>query len=155
MDKMEKQVHRKRVHHVLAHSYVVYFMALIFGLVFSAFVPIKFFFSVILMNMSGIILLLSSVLILWAEKSSKKFNKENLNRKSFMNGPYRFTRNPTNLGLFLSIISFGIIVNSVFIILFCLIAFLFSRLVFLKNEEKILTLKYGAPYIEYKKIVKF
>ncbi|MFH1608542.1 MAG: methyltransferase [Patescibacteria group bacterium] len=72
-----------------------------------------------------------------------------------MEGPYRYTRNPTIIGLFFSILSFGIIINSPFIILFSFIAFLISNLVFTKKEEALLESKYGASYLKYKKIVKF
>ena len=144
-----------KVHRVLADSYTVYLLAFVLGLFFSAGWPIKIFENNFLVNTSAIILLFSSVLILWAQKSSKKFQKENLTKESFENGPYRFTRNPTNLGLFLSIVCFGIIVNSFFVVLFGLIAFLISRLYFIKKEEKLLASKYGEPYLEYKKKVRF
>jgi protein-S-isoprenylcysteine O-methyltransferase Ste14 len=113
--KIEKQKVRVRVHSVLAESYTVYLVAFVFGLFFSAAWPIKIFNSDAFVNVSAGILLLSSLLILWAQRSSKKFNKENLTKKSFENGPYRFTRNPTNLGLFISVTCFGFIINSFFV----------------------------------------
>ena len=152
---MENGKVRPRIHKVLAQSYIVYLLALVFGLIFSAIWPFKIFVDATLMNTSSVVLLLSSMLILWAQKSSKKLKKENLTKKSFMKGPYRYTRNPTNLGLFISMSSFGIIVNSVFVIVFSLVAFALSRLIFIKKEEQILENKYETPYLEYKKIVKF
>ena len=153
--KAKKQKARLGVHRVLADSYTVYLLAFVLGLFFSAGWPIKIFQNDLLVNVSAVILFLSSFLILWAQRSSKKFNKEDLTKESFENGPYRFTRNPTNLGLFLSIVSFGIIINSFFVVLFSLIAFFISRLVFIKKEEKLLDKKYGDPYLEYKKVVRF
>jgi protein-S-isoprenylcysteine O-methyltransferase Ste14 len=47
------------------------------------------------------------------------------------------------------------LVNSFFVVLFALIAFFVSRLFFIKKEEQLLEKKYGAPYLEYKKTVKF
>jgi protein-S-isoprenylcysteine O-methyltransferase Ste14 len=149
---------KQRIHYVLALSYTVYFLALILGLIFSAIWPFKILQNDVLINFSSIILLLSSLLILWAQASSKKFDKldkENITKKSFTNGPYRFTKNPSNWGLFFSIVSFGFIINSFFVILFSLITFLLSRIVFLKKEEALLENKYGKPYFEYKKSVKF
>jgi len=154
-NKTEKQKPRPRVHRILAYSYAVYLLALVLGLIFSATWPYKIFVSSILMSISSVILLLSSMLILWAQKSSKKFKKEDLTAESFKKGPYRFTRNPTNLGLFLSIICFGIIVNSVFVIIFAIIAFALSRFIFIKKEEELLKNKYGDSYLEYKKSVRF
>ena len=156
MDSENKTEKRSRaVHRVLADSYMVYLFALIFGLFLSATWPLKIFTDGFLLNTSATVLLLSSLLILWAQKSSRKFNKENVTVESFKKGPYRFTRNPTNVGLFLSVISFGIIVNSIFVIFLTLGAFAISRLFFIKEEEKILERKYGRPYLEYKKLVGF
>lgn len=47
------------------------------------------------------------------------------------------------------------IVNAFFIIVFSFISFLITKFTFLSKEEKILAEKYGAPYLEYKKSVKF
>jgi protein-S-isoprenylcysteine O-methyltransferase Ste14 len=133
-----------------------YLFALILGFIFSAVWPIRVFQNnIIILNISSVILLLSSLLILWAQKSTKKFGKENVTKKSFMKGPYRYMRNPTNTGLFLASVSFGIIINSPFIIGFTLMAFFFSLFVFLKQESLILEKKYGEAYLEYKKTVRF
>jgi protein-S-isoprenylcysteine O-methyltransferase Ste14 len=153
--KIEKQKSRKRVHHILAESYTVYLFAFILGLLLSAGWPLKIFENNVFVGISVIIFLLSSILILWAQRSSKKLEKENLTKESFEKGPYRFTRNPTNLGLFLLVTCFGIIINSFFVVLFTLIAFFISRLFFIKKEEALLASKYGEPYLEYKKIVRF
>jgi protein-S-isoprenylcysteine O-methyltransferase Ste14 len=151
---METENHKK-IHHILAHSYMVYLGALFIGLIFSAIWHISIFKSDALLNFSAIVLFFSSFLILWSQKSTKEFSKENLTKKSFMKGPYRFTRNPSNIGLFFSMISFAIIINSIFAILFTFVAFLLSLLIFIKNEEAYLERKYGTPYTEYKKEVKF
>lgn len=152
-----KEQPKPRVHRILAHSYLFYLMALFLGLLLSFIFPIKVFDNLIL-NFSGFLFLclfLFSYLILWAQLSSRKFKKENVTKESFMQGPYRFTRNPTTLGLFFSLISFGIIINSIFVILFSLISFLISVLFFFKKEEQLLEKKYGQAYLEYKNKVKF
>jgi len=155
MNGEEKQQNIPRVHKTLAQSYLVYLFAMVFGLVCSAVWPIKLLFSNFLLIISPVILILASILTLWAQKSSKKFGKDEVTKKSFMNGPYRFIRNPTNLGIFLSFLSFGIIINSIFVIVFTIISFLISSLYFLKKEEKILEMKYGEAYLAYKKTVRF
>jgi protein-S-isoprenylcysteine O-methyltransferase Ste14 len=152
---IKTEIIKSKVHRILAHSYMVYLIALFFGLIFSAIWPFPIFNSEILAVISAIFLFLSSLLIFWAQKSSREFTKENLTKESFMKGPYRFTRNPTNIGLFFSMICFSIIVNSIFSVLFTFVAFLLSLLIFLKKEEDFLANKYGIPYLEYKKIVKF
>jgi len=152
---IKTEIIKSKVHQILAHSYMVYLIALFLGLIFSAIWPFPIFNNAVLAAFSAILLFLSSLLIFWAQKSSKEFTKENLTKESFMKGPYRFTRNPTNVGLFFSMICFGIIVNSIFAILFTFIAFLISLLIFLKKEEDFLANKYGIPYLEYKKVIKF
>lgn len=153
---MEKDKNRPRVHKVLAHSYMSYLFALLFGFIFGIIWPVKVFsFHPWILNVSSLVLLLSSLLILWAQNSSKKFNKKEISKESFMRGPYRFMRNPTNNGLFLASISFGIIINSIFIIIFSIIALVFSVFIFLKQESVILEKKYGSAYLAYKKSVKF
>jgi protein-S-isoprenylcysteine O-methyltransferase Ste14 len=102
-----------------------------------------------------IFLIFSTFLILWAQKASRKLNKGNMSDDTFRRGPYRYTRNPTHLGIVSLILGFGIIANAVFIVLTTLISFLINKFVFLKKEEAVLTEKYGAPYLEYKKSVKF
>jgi len=152
---IKTEIIKSKVHRILAHSYMVYLMALFFGLVFSAVLPFPIFNNEILAVISAVFLFFASLLIFWAQKSSKEFTKENLTKESFMKGPYRFTRNPTNVGLFFSMICFSIIVDSIFSVLFTFIAFLISLLIFLRKEEDFLANKYGTPYLEYKKVVKF
>ncbi|HPS21460.1 MAG TPA: methyltransferase [Candidatus Paceibacterota bacterium] len=154
-ERIEKEQRRPRIHRVLAQSYLVYLFALFAGLIFSAAFPVKIHVSDFLLSLSAVILMLSSVLIFWAQKSTKNFKKENITKESFKKGPYRYLRNPTNIGIFLLMLSFGVIVNSVSVILFTIVASFFARFVFLRKEKSLLEKKYGKAYIEYKKDVIF
>ncbi|MBI3888320.1 hypothetical protein HY311_00830 [Candidatus Nomurabacteria bacterium] len=98
---------------------------------------------------------LATILILWAQSTSRNLKKENISKANFSQGPYAYTRNPTHFGLFFLTLGFGMIVNSFFIMLFAFVAFIFEKIIFLNKQEKILAEKYGAPYLEYKKSVKF
>lgn len=152
----DKNPHKNRVHKVLAHSYLLYFLLFLT----SVFLDSKFPLFIVegynsLIFLGSICLLFGTSLVLWAQKSSHKFNKENLTKESFCNGPYCYTKNPTHYGLFFLMVGFGMIINSLLILIFSLISFLITKLVFLKKEEKILEEKYGTPYLEYKKSVKF
>jgi len=103
------------------------------------------------------ILILATVLIVWAQGTTRNFKKDSthtINKETFRKGPYRYIKDPTHLGLLLAMLSFGIIINSFFIVLFALILFVLDRFLFLDKQDKILTEKYGAPYLEYKKSVK-
>lgn len=155
--------HKNKVHRILAHSYSIQFIWFLIGvcldLVFytregPAFGG-KFFASSITMSVGIIFLILASFLIFWAQKTSQNINKENINKETFCHGPYCYTRSPTHLGLFLLMLGFGMMVGAPFVILTSFLSLLISKFVFLNKQEKILAEKYGAPYLEYKKSVKF
>ena len=154
-----KTVYRQRVHTVLAHSYVFYLFAFLAGLFLDFIFPVKFFKQPALSILGGGLIILATFLIFWAQKASRDFKKEKksnlLTKKIFCRGPYRFTRGPTHLGLLLLILGFGLFVNAFFIVVFALVSFIVTKLVFLKKEEMILGEKYGDPYLEYKKLVRF
>ena len=145
---------RKSAHQILAHSYLVYLLALLLGLLFYVFFPIKIFDQPALLYFGSVLLILATMLIFSAQKASKNFNRENVNKESFCHGPYCFTRSPTHWGLFILLLGFGIIINSFFVVVFTIASFLLTKFVFLRKEEKVLEEKYGAPYLEYKKIVR-
>jgi len=150
-----KNPHKNRVHRVLAHSYFFYFMIFLLALFLDFAFPLKVFHESNLTYIGVLLLILGPLLIFWAQISSHKLKKENMNKESFCNGPYRYTRGPTNFGIFILILGFGITVNALFVVVLALISFIITRLTFIKKEEKILAERYGTSYIEYKKMVKF
>ncbi|MEJ0001736.1 MAG: methyltransferase [bacterium] len=142
------------VHHVLARSYSFYFLFFIIGVVLDAFFPLPVFRGEAHVQIGIILLMLSSLLILWAQNTSRNLKKHTVSKETFLGGPYSFTRSPTHWGLFFLTLGFGIMANSFLIMLFTLISLAITRAVFLKREEEILEAKYGAPYLEYKKMVR-
>ena len=163
MDTENKNLHKNKVHKILAHSYAIYFILFLISvyldLVFSARGESAFHGNFIISSVAiflGVFFLIfGTFLILWAQKTSRNLKKENINTETFLQGPYRYTRSPTHLGLFLLMLGFGVIANAVFVILFTIIFFIVAKFVFLDKQEKILAEKYGASYLEYKKMVKF
>lgn len=147
--------HKNRVHKVLAHSYIFHFISFLTGLIFDFLFPLKIFEKFTIGPLGLLFLVVGTFLILWAQKTSHKLNKENISKETFSQGPYRYMRSPTNLGLFLSTLGFGLIINSLFIAFFSVFSFIISKFVFIRKEEEILTQKYGTPYLEYKKSIKF
>lgn len=102
-------------------------------------------------------LIVSSLIIYWAQFTSsnyKKRVKKDSSRSHFEHGPYKYLRSPTHFGLFIMTLGFSLIINSLFSVLFTLIAYIISKFFFLKKEEEILEGKYGEVYTEYKKKVK-
>lgn len=143
------------VHKVLAHSYTVFFLLFLVGVSFDMIFRLKIFSGPAMAPVGISIIIFATLLVFWAQMTSRNLNKENITKESFYKGPYCYTRSPTHWGLFLLILGFGIITNALFVILSSLISFIVTKLIFLKKEEEILTEKYGAPYLEYKKAVRF
>lgn len=150
-----KNLHKNRVHKVLAHSYIFYFVLFLFGLLLDFIFPVILFENVTILWTGFIFLIFGTFLIIWAQMSSHKLVKEGMSKDTFCNGPYCYTRTPTHYGLFFLMFGFGILSNALFIIIFSIISFIVTKFVFIKKEEEILTLKYGTPYLEYKKSVRF
>jgi protein-S-isoprenylcysteine O-methyltransferase Ste14 len=151
----KKIFQRSKVHQVLAYSYSVQFVLFLIGVYLDLIFKFKIFASPIMAPVGVIFLMLASFLILWAQKASRDLNIENLTKESFCQGPYRYTRSPTHWGLFLLMLGFGMITNALFVILFTFVAFIVSRFIFLEKQEDMLAEKYGAPYLEYQKMVRF
>ena len=147
--------HKNKVHRVLAYSYLVQFALFLMGFFIDLILQFKISTSSLATPIGISSLILGSLLILWAQITSYNFKKENITKETFNQGPYRYTRSPTHFGLFLLMLGFGVIMNTPFVILFTIISFFVSKFVFLNKQETILAEKYGDPYIEYKKLVKF
>lgn len=147
----------KQVHSVLAHSYLMYFFAVVAGLLLQMTLPIKVIPQTLASIIGIIFLILAPILIVWAQRSSApRFlkNEDATTKKDFSIGPYAFSRTPTHLGLDLLIVGFGFLINSVFIIIFSIISYLLTRFIFVRKQEKILGEKYGKDYHKYKKSVR-
>ncbi len=145
----------RTVHHVLAHSYLWYFIPLIVAVFLDLFYPVKIFEKFLGMPTGFVFLGLATLLIFWAQSTSRKLEEKDLTKDSFCKGPYCYTRMPTHWGLFILVLGFGLILNAFFVVIFNFISFVLTKILFVKEQEKILEEKYGAPYLEYKKSVKF
>ena len=102
-------------------------------------------------------LFVGPIIIYWAQATSSNYKKRIIKdetRSPFGLGPYRFLRSPTHFGLFILTFGFGLVINSLYSVIFTIIAYFITKLFFLKKEEKILEKKYGQVYIDYKKKVK-
>jgi|SRR3989338_7537730 len=148
--------YKNSVHKVLAHSYSVYFILLLIGVYLDLVFDVEIFTDSVMIPVGFFFLVLASIIILWAQKTGRDLRKvSEVKAEHFHRGPYRYTRIPTQWGLFFLLLSFGIITNSIFIVIFTIIAFFISKFVFMSKHERILAEKYGTAYIEYMKLVKF
>jgi len=147
--------HKNKVHRILAHSYLVQFVLFLIGIYLDFVFKLKIPTDPMMVPAGIVILVFGSLLIFWAQKTSRDLKTENLSKETFYHGPYCYTRSPTHWGLFFLMFGFGIMINVPFVILFAVISFIIAKLIFLDQEEKILAEKYGTPYLEYKKMVRF
>jgi protein-S-isoprenylcysteine O-methyltransferase Ste14 len=149
------------VHQVLAHSYLVNLAIILLGMAVSLLFPMAFSFS--LAQEAGVFLIMAGTgLILWAQYSSGATAKnrnplieEKVSKEQFFVGPYVFTRSPTQYGLTLLALGLACIYGSVVMIVAGIVSFIVGKFFFIPREEKQLALKYGEPYLEYKKMVRF
>ena len=156
METQNKIQYKGKVHRVLAHSYITYFVLLLIGIYLDMIYKIKIFSNPTIKPMGIIFLILATFIIIWAQKTGHEFRKVSEKRaEHFHQGPYRYSRIPTHWGLFLLIFGFGIISNSFFVVLSTIISFFISKFIFINKHDKILEIKYGVHYLEYKKLVKF
>lgn len=153
MDLQEQ--HKDKVHKILAHSYTVFFLFFLAGVFLDLIFNLKLLDFSFLAPVGAIFIIFASLIIFWAQKTSRNLKKEILTKETFYKGPYRFSRAPTHWGLFFLMLGFGIMTGAFFIIISTIFSFIFTKLVYLNKEEAILEKKYGAPYLEYKKMVKF
>ena len=162
MEKEKKEIkinnHRQgMVHFVLLHSYLIFLIAVVLGVFFDSIFKIQIFTNSSYQKTGFVMMVISSGIIYWAQSSSSNF-KDRKTKKApqsmFEFGPYKYLRSPTHFGLFVLTLGFSLIINSLFSVIFTLIAYAITKLFFLKKEEQLLELKYGEIYSDYKKKVK-
>ena len=155
MENSNTKAQDSKIARARAYIDIMYFLFFIIGICFNLIFNLKIFKGSIATPVGFIILVLATILIFWTQKTLRVVWKQDINKKNFSIGPYGYTRNPVQLGIFLLIVSFGLITNSFFIPLFAIVAFIIGTFMFLNKEEKALVEKYGNSYLEYKKLVKF
>lgn len=146
---------RMSVHKIAAHSYLVALLFLLLGVFFDLLWKPVVFDTRLTAPLGMLFLSAGTILILWAQHASHHFVKENITRESFCRGPYHFTRNPTHWGLYFLLFGFSLTTNAFFVTVSTIVSFFVTKAIFLKQEEEVLKTKYGEPYLEYKKSVKF
>lgn len=141
----------KEIHTTLAYSYTAYYTVVLIGLILDILMPVRLLPDTIATTIGFVLILIAPMLIIWAQSASWKHRdgrkSENPN---FAKGPYAFLRSPTHLGLDMLVIGFGLLLNSIFIIIFWIVSFILSRFVFVKKQEQLLEEKYGDHYKRYK-----
>lgn len=145
------------VHYTLVYSYMMYLLPVIFGLILDYIFPGYSFTNETLQVVGFWFIIISSLLIYWAQSATRNSKKNIITdneHREFARGPYKYNRNPTYVGLVVMTLGLGLVMGSVFVSGLVIVSAMFSKLVFLPREEKILELKYGQIYRDYKSKVK-
>jgi len=150
---MEHQ-HTPSVHRVLATSYLTYFMLCSVGLFLGIFFPLHFsvphalFFAVVCFAAGP-------TLMIWAQYTSHRFEivKQQTGELHFNRGPYRYLRNPTQLGLVILVLGYAFATGTALLFVTTGVAYIISN-VFFKKHEAILESRYGDSYKAYKSSVR-
>ena len=150
-----KNGYKNTIHEILIHSYFIYFILFLIGICLDILFKFRLFSSSLMTSVGASILILGSILILWAQRTSQNLNLENISKDTFLKGPYRYSRSPTHWGLLFLMFGFGLMINEPFVILSTIISFIISKFIFLNKQEMLLADKYGTHYLEYKESVKF
>lgn len=135
---------------------MIQFGGLIIGLFLEFIYPTKFFPPHTSQVIGTIIIVISSALILWSQKTSKKFRdtEKRGGVRNFTKGPYRYSDNPTSFALALLTIGFGFLVNSLAVVALSAIGYWISFAVYEQKKQKIMANKYKEEYVDYKKKIK-
>lgn len=145
------------IHIILFHTYVLFLGSVILGAIFDQIYPFSLLTNPYFEYLGLFMVIMGSILVYWAQTTTK-IKKEDINKDRdvnfFFRGPYKYTRNPTNLGISAMCIGLGFMMNSVFIILFTFLVYLVSRFVFIRRQDLILGERYGNVFSDYKKKVK-
>jgi protein-S-isoprenylcysteine O-methyltransferase Ste14 len=144
------------VHFILSHSYLVFLFSVILGAIFDIFVLSNFFRHIPYQEIGFILIIFGSIVVYWAQRTSGNYKEHIAKQKGesfFYRGPYKFSRHPTHFGLFIMTLGLAFLINSLFSVIFTILAYLLTKKFFIKKQEKILEKKYGEVYKDYKKKV--
>ena len=141
------------------HPPTMLFAALVIGFGVRVFVGGYLPLPRILAEGLGGLLIICSLGIVISAVSAFAEGGENLqpdtpSKQLFVNGPYRFSRNPIYLSMMLFGVGFGLATSNLWIILSTLCAGLLFHFFVILPEERYLTDKFGDEYETYKKAVR-
>ncbi len=138
------------VHHILAKSYLIHFVASLIGLLADTFIfapfDVGYAYPIAIIFMG-----LGPLLMWWAQYTTWLCQKGVRGHSAafFRHGPYRFVRNPTHLGILILVTGYTLISGSLLFFVTTLIGFLLSNIFFTKYEH-LNHQSFGEEYKEYK-----
>ncbi len=135
--------HKNKVHKALAHSYSWYFLFFLAGVGLDTLFPLKIFQNSAVQPVGIALAALATILIYWAQKSSKKLDKRNLSKETFRKGPYKYMHHPTHMGLFLLLLGLALMANAMYLLILTIFYGILAKMFFFRKQDSILEAKYG------------
>lgn len=147
------------IHTILGHSYLAFVLFFCGAIFFDQLMPFARIDTPYLEYVGTVLVVFGTVLICWAQVDSQKSlherHQEVPTEKAFFHGPYKFIRTPTQVGLFFLFLGLGFTLGNVWVIIFSVISIIVNFTIFVKQQEHILTKRYGESYTSYKAKVHF
>ena len=136
-------------HQVLARSYMSFFIAATIGIFADLFFTTSF--SVPYASLlATLFFILGPLLMFWAQMTSWRCQQQQHSSYYFRHGPYRFVRNPTQLGILITISGYTIVSGSLLFFVASAVGFFVSN-IFFKRYESINDQVHGEKHEDYKK----
>ena len=143
------------IHLILSRSYSIYFFAFIVSLILDIILNLTFKLGGQIISTIGFgLIVISTFLMYWAQKVNKKAHYLPDGGKDFTAGPYKYSRNPTQMGLFILVLGAGFMMNSYIITISAIVALFFSAFFVIPEEEARHIRKHGEAYLKYMKRVR-
>ncbi len=116
--------------------------------------PISFLPDYDVVNIAGTILIIVGAgLATWAVLASGD-NQLRKPMKLLTSGPYAFSRNPIYLSWFMASLGLALFLNSLWLLLAAIIAFIYMNIFILPYEERLLEQNFAEEYPAYRKRVR-
>jgi protein-S-isoprenylcysteine O-methyltransferase Ste14 len=138
-------------HEILAKSYLVYFIFSAIALFIDSRLNIRFSFP-LQSPLAVVCLAVGPLLILWAQLTSLKTVQGKQRLLYFGKGPYKYMRNPTQLGILILIAGYTLVSGSLVFFGVSVIAYFVSNRYF-KEYEQALKQDFGEHYEQYEEKV--
>lgn len=140
---------------VVIHPPIALALALILAFILDRFYPLPFVPASLPGGVIGFILVAAGLLLAgWSARTFRRANTQVLTNQPativVSTGPYRFSRNPIYVGMFLALAGLAVGFDTLWLILAAILLFPVLRYGVIGREERYLEAKFGPTYLAYK-----
>ncbi len=156
MTEIHQQQHQGLLTHLVSYAPAIFFIVFLAGLILHINLPVRFIPSIVGWIVGGVFLILGPLIVLLAQRARYTLYIPITDQScyNFDVGPYRWSRHPTYLGLFIMSFGFAFLIDSLPMLLMTFALGPFFTFLIIPAEEKLLTKLCAEVYIDYKKRVR-